>query len=255
MWPDSEYAAPRGSFEIPVAPPSGDPAAAPSKTVIVACEWLPYIRGALMQLLLQATWSGPGSDLAQQRAFNLIDLFSECPASVIPFSCPYDWAFTDPQGWYATTALGPLGYSPAFVGHFDGAGLGWTQTDTNDCPASTTMLSGIIIDHDYLPNIAVTSVSFEYDLVLGTHNDCGTPFPTGVQLYNSMGSLIGNQSVGFCTATPGHNTFVATFPGGVANVAKVRLFLMCDEGHCPDVPDGSARIFNVTVQGTGLHSC
>jgi len=77
MWPDEPYALGRGSFLRPVPPPLGEVDASPTKTVAVACEWLPYIRGSLMQLLLQASWdtNDPAQLLlAQERAFQLIDL-------------------------------------------------------------------------------------------------------------------------------------------------------------------------------------
>jgi hypothetical protein len=101
MWQDSEYAPPRGSFERPVPPPAVDPGSAPTQTVILSCAWLPYVRGALQQLLLQATWATSDPAillLTQERVFNLLDLFQECATPDVPFACPYDFALSD-QTW------------------------------------------------------------------------------------------------------------------------------------------------------------
>src|ERR1700730_12663611 len=79
MWPDTGFAPPRGSFERPVDIPVHGPLVTPTLNVTVACEWTPYIRGALQQLLLQE-W-----------AFQLIDQFPECGGTPPPFSCPFDF--------------------------------------------------------------------------------------------------------------------------------------------------------------------
>ena len=79
MFPDSPYAHPVGSFQVPVPVPSSDPDKAPMVKVCVNSEWIPYIAGSLKQLLLQATWDTSDPDvlaLAQMRAFNLIYQFS-----------------------------------------------------------------------------------------------------------------------------------------------------------------------------------
>jgi len=56
MFPPSPFAHPTGSFNAPVVPPDVDPDSDPSVTVRVSSAWLPYIRGAMSQLLLQSTW-------------------------------------------------------------------------------------------------------------------------------------------------------------------------------------------------------
>lgn len=109
MFPDEEFAPSVGSFPSPVAPPTVDPDASPGKTVTIACQWLPFVRGALQQLLLQATWDTDAAGLAlvQGRVFNLIDLFQECSSNEYPFACPAD--FTYAQGlpdWSALTQCG-----------------------------------------------------------------------------------------------------------------------------------------------------
>lgn len=98
MWPDSPFASPRGSFQRPVLPPGAAPDVAPTKTVTVACAWLPFIRGALQQLLLEATWqptTTPGLLQVQEWVFQLIDIFDECPTGDLPLACNYGFAESD----------------------------------------------------------------------------------------------------------------------------------------------------------------
>lgn len=121
MWPDADYAPSRGSFLRPVPPPSQEPGASPTKTVEVNCQWLPYIRGALMQLLLQATWVSTDADLSltQGRVWNLIDLFAECDSAFLPIACPYPFEGGDQGGWV--------------VGH---------RTDSNGCSGDAAQWTG-----------------------------------------------------------------------------------------------------------------
>ena len=93
MFPDEGYAPAVPSFPSPILPPISDPGASPTKTVAINCSWLPYIRGALLQLVLQSTWRTSDPDaltLAQMRAMTLISLFDECSELVLPFSCDFD---------------------------------------------------------------------------------------------------------------------------------------------------------------------
>lgn len=82
MFPDVPWAEAAGSFVQPVRPPNSDPQSGLQATLSLGCEWLPYVRGALYQLLLQSTWYGTSEEigLAQQRAFDLISLFSASAA-------------------------------------------------------------------------------------------------------------------------------------------------------------------------------
>lgn len=122
MWPDQEYAPSRGSFTTPVLPPSTDPRDSPTKTVEVNCQWLPYIRGALMQLVLQATWipTDVGFTDIQMRAMTLIDLFKECDTSVLPIACPYPFFGGDTGGWDRVQYASADGSCPPYSAIFTG---------------------------------------------------------------------------------------------------------------------------------------
>jgi hypothetical protein len=78
VFPNSPFAVAVGSFTEPVEPPTVDADAAPLVYIGLNCEWLPYICGALTQLLLQSTWKVTNDaelSLVQQRVFDLIALF------------------------------------------------------------------------------------------------------------------------------------------------------------------------------------
>lgn len=79
MFPPSPYAGSVGSFQNPVNRPSAGPLEAPFVSVQINCEWIPFIVGALKQLLLQATWRYDTVDELQRvqgQAFDLIALFN-----------------------------------------------------------------------------------------------------------------------------------------------------------------------------------
>lgn len=79
MYPDSPYAGPSGSFLVPVEPPDVDADGGVTCSISINVAWLPFVRGALTQLMLQATWATDivSLDLTQQRVTNLIALFGE----------------------------------------------------------------------------------------------------------------------------------------------------------------------------------
>lgn len=75
MFPFSPFAEPTGSFPIPVPPPPESSGGSCSTlSVQFPSEWLPYILGALQQLILQSTWQGTPEQIidTQQRAQAII---------------------------------------------------------------------------------------------------------------------------------------------------------------------------------------
>lgn len=105
MYPDSVFNEPVSSYQSPIDVLSVEPDDAPLETVCVNSSWLELLRGCAKQLLLQTTWNTSDPDalnLAQQRAFNLIDLLQEgkCvlptfpTGTIVQFAGPYA-----PDGW------------------------------------------------------------------------------------------------------------------------------------------------------------
>lgn len=74
MFPDSPYAVPVGSFPIPQEPPTTDPTQGPFVCWQVNRDWLPFVVGAMQQLLLQTTWLTDivSLDVTQARVWSLI---------------------------------------------------------------------------------------------------------------------------------------------------------------------------------------
>lgn len=94
MYPDSEFAHSIGSFQVPVPLPSAGPDVEPFETICIASEWLPYLRGAAKQLLLQSTWdtTDPGMIVvAQEWAFSLIGMLQD--GSCAPIIPIWDFGF------------------------------------------------------------------------------------------------------------------------------------------------------------------
>jgi len=79
MWPNSDFPRPVGSFQHPVPVVGVDPDAAPLVFVSFNERWLPYIVGALKQLVLQSTWATDDPytwGIEQFRAMNLLSYFA-----------------------------------------------------------------------------------------------------------------------------------------------------------------------------------
>ncbi len=79
MWPNTQFPTPRPSFKQPVEIVGVEPDEGELATVYFSVAWLPYVLGALNQLLLQATWKSDDIDVInteQLRALRLIELFA-----------------------------------------------------------------------------------------------------------------------------------------------------------------------------------
>jgi len=80
MYPPYGFPTPVPSFEFPVTPPGSQPFDDPRFQVCINQDWLPFIAGALKQLLLQSTWI-VADDAAlldvQGRVFDLISAFGQ----------------------------------------------------------------------------------------------------------------------------------------------------------------------------------
>lgn len=250
MWPDEPYAPPRGSFNRPVPVPSQDPGDTPSLTVSVACSWLPYIRGALQQLLLQATWDTDDPAqllLTQERAFALIDIFKECNASDLPFSCPYDF---ESSGGDWSDRASQSGDAPPASAFWDFPVGAWIET----CHPAGGGVQALAVDivRIFPSPVHLTSVAFNYFLSKGSFTN---PLGSGIALYTAgFGSLVASNIVGGPSLA---DTSSATFSwgGDAANVSIVRCLITASSGAtCGDV-SGGAHILSANVNGIGLATC
>jgi hypothetical protein len=117
---DSPFARPQSSYERPVPLVLVDPDVDANITVCFRSEWLPYVLGALQQLILQTTWATSDPDalnLVQARAQLLIALFIEgCPTLIPDVGCvtyPMSASFISyyPQNPYTEPGVIPDWYS------------------------------------------------------------------------------------------------------------------------------------------------
>lgn len=228
MWPDEPYAPDRGSFRRPVVPPIGDPDASPGLTVTVACEWLPFIRGALQQLLLQATWDTASSStllLTQKRAFNLISMFQECGSPVL-ISCPFD--FTVPgggdDGW---ANISEPTYAPNQFGAFFDT-LGWVSTQAVKISGDLHIRT-IEIYKTFTPAISVDRLEVQFDVSYG--NRSAGSAAQGLVAYH--GGVVQTTALyNPDTDTDGHKTVEVS--GGPWTIDRVELYLACGYQHGAD---------------------
>lgn len=185
MYPDSPFAIPHGSFQSPVPIPAGDPDGSPSRTFTLACSWLPYIRGALAQLLLQATWDtdDPAAlNLVQARAATLISMFDECSsAPIYPFACPYAWDTSESEmGWSAVDYAGCTTYALWDGNGFEAVHVagcvdpGWQAQIWLD-------VSDLHIDTVTIVYTSVGNIAFECANKNGSDDVAGGTWPAGTE--------------------------------------------------------------------------
>lgn len=132
MWPDSGYAHPVSSYQNPVPPPSTNPEDGPFTTVAFNSAWLPYVVGSLKQLLLQTTWDTTDSSvlaLAQERAFNLLNLFTSAAGVLGVRQSPDNPCIlqeeTSPGVWEDFADLSLCGAAAGYIKNSDGS---WSPT-------------------------------------------------------------------------------------------------------------------------------
>lgn len=237
MWPDQPYAPARGSFERPVPLPLGNADADPSHTVTIACEWLPYVRGALQQLLLQATWDTTSPDallLVQQRAFSLIDLFVEC-SGVPAISCPYNFTVSGstPDGFVVEDD--DPGFTPDYLGVF-ASGEGWHDSLEYD---GTTSRRGLAIKRTFSPAVSMNGLALNFALVKGVFSGYSV---NNLLMAHLAGGGAYSNVVNPATLLDGPQEMVLGF--AAADVDYVLIRLWCG-AHSPGAdPGGSTQLLS-----------
>lgn len=249
MWPDSPFARGRGSFLRPVPTPVHGVDVAPFLSVSVPCEWLPYIRGALQQLLLQATWDTSDPDVLrflQGNAFNLIDLFQEC-GSPPPFSCPYDaQALGGDDGGYVQVVEGSPPWS-GNVGSWEPLG-GWVGTCA-DRSTDGAHMCGVDIHKVFGAPVSIDQIEMVYNLRKGTWNvDAGDV--NGILLYLG-GVLVAHNYVEADTDPDGSFKTIG-LAGGPFSVDEIRVLVRANTYTGGGVEgDSSIAQVNYNVPGGG----
>lgn len=246
MFPDEPWAEPVTSFRGPVPPPVGDADAAPVLTVSIACAWLPVIRGALQQLLMQATWDTGNPALlllTQQRAMTLISLLHEC-SSAPAFSCPYNFTLSGAgtNGWVNTPEGGY--WVPGNLGQFDTGGLGWIS-NVNYHPSGTQYVVAIEVQKNFLTPITVNAAQAVYNLTKGTFGIGGL----SNRLRLVHGGVLQAQATSVSSTTPdGINQLNLT--GGPWTVDEIDVWLYAGYQFGSD-PLGSVELIEVNYNLPG----
>lgn len=247
MWADSDYAPSRGSFLRPVAPPVVDPTTAPTITITISCAWLPFIRGALQQLLLQATWQGDAPTLleAQQRAFNLIDLFQECATVDFPFACSYEIE-VDGAGWECQVR--PPSSTPSCASVLV-PGSGFVNVDVTDTGTPGRTYGIAECELSFTPTL-LTEVVMGYDLIKGNFDvDDGNQTLIVIRL---AGVNVAVQSV-HSAADPDGSGKAFGWVGSL--MADNVIFLVQCSNRISGTMAGSAIIRTAELNGVGPTPC
>lgn len=216
------------NFRRPLPLPVQDPDGSPTVSVEIACSWLPYIRGALLALVLQYTW--PQDDpaavyLAQQRAMSLIAMFAECPDALPPIACDYDFTLTD-GGWTPISPYSSGAYS---------SGVGWQSIHIDANSQAWAYLEKDLTT----PNV-LTEVRLTYD---ATGSGAGPNDFVGVFLNVGAGWFI----AGSATMLSGVNTFV--WSGSYSDVIGIRVNINSGSNVSP------FTIVDVKYQGLSEAGC
>lgn len=248
MFPDSNFAEPVSSFSRPVPVPLADPTISPLISVSLSCAWLPYVRGALQQLLLQTTWDTDDPAvlaLTQARANMLIDLFQECTGGLPPVACDYSFNGISSDLWSAQPSHGDLTPGPmaAYVPL-----SGWTSV-MNYEPGGNVYWQACAIHRVY--NVAWNV----HGVFCAFHIDPGNNYLNGwhdnnlqLMLFNG-GSLVDYQNFpGSAYMGGGDFTITHDFAGAIAD--EIVVFLLAGVSQTND-DAGRAVATTITTTGNG----
>lgn len=221
--------------------PTHGPQVAPLAAVSFACEWLPYVRGALMQLLLQATWDTSDPVLlyqAQQWAFDLIAGFSECGGVPPAFSCPFDFqTLLDGDGGFVQVSQAP--FVPDIGLYVPLAG--WRAQFAT---AAGNQETGVDIHKVYGAAVVVDNVEMVYNLSQGTYLVGSHIVHTGVQLFNA-GALQGQNFI--FSDDDASGSFKTLAVAGTFTIDEVRLVVHCGYNPIGTGSDGDCSIAQVNI--------
>jgi len=234
-------------FRAPVPYPVTDPTAEPTISIDINCQWLPYIRGALLALTEQYTY--PQTDptarvLAQARAQTLISMFIECDNPGIPFAC--DANFKDSESGYVGYPMSLYGYSPSPQAQWTTSG--WTYIDSS---VGTTNLRACYLALAIDPTSTITNVIMKYDLLLGVGAVSG--YYTGFQFLDSSYGLVDEQDTEYQMMSNGSG-LIYSVVGNWTGVSWLMLEVTCDAAASGPV-FGDCAITEAHVYGVGTPPC
>jgi hypothetical protein len=247
LFPDSPYAEATGTFKRPVLPPTVDPDASPNRTFTIACEWLPYIRGSLQQLLLQSTWKVDNEAqliLAQARAQTLISMFTECSEVRLPFACPYDFRFETVPSF---DKIDETPYVPPYVGTQIFT-QGWGDSSAYYAAGNTT-LNGIAIQKTFSSAFTCSDIVVKGGYLRGTFS---SPYYSLTVAAVHSGSLVALLQFSDTDLPNGNFDFDLVVGDQLVDQVVVELF--CAK-NTAGIADGAANITHCDVFGLEPSPC
>lgn len=248
MFPNQEWAEPTPSFKGKVPIPVSDPNAAPLHTVSINCAWLPYIRGALAQLVLQTTWDAvePALTKTQMQAMTLISMFDECVGETPVFACNYNLGdLGDGTRWFphAYFALS----TPPFANYVPTQG--WGFVDGNFTSGGHVNWWRYACISLLFPSLwTFGTISMNYELLSFGENDMGllaANFDT-IRIWKA-GVLQDTFQVGAMAVPTGSGTIAHDFAGVVGD--EVRLEMVCSVRLDAEPAAGGFVITNCLLTG------
>jgi len=242
MWPTDElYAPSRGSFGVPVVPPTVDCDSAPTTSLTLSCEWVPFVRGALMQLLLQATWKTDAAGLliTQQRVQTLISQLAECSGPLqVPFACNGDVSFNS----------SPWGHWTALHGGIWTVMHGWSQTCCFVNSDSHYALNFLQIDLD--APVVIDNMRVHYGYFQGDSDEPSDV--SGMHIYDvTNGANIGTPiTMGAMTNGIGQTYDSGPHSGSVSQIWVVNA--SAKKFFADPTAQGTALITGIDISGTSV---
>jgi hypothetical protein len=203
---------------------------------------LPFIRGALKQLLLEATWQLPGDislGQVQGNMFDLIDLFQECDVTKLPFSCSGDVRFTEAPFGVWTVLWCPS--SEAIGAYVPGAGYQSTLGTL-----SGVHYNGLVVDIVLDSPASFSDIDLLYDMSVGSfdhsYDDC-------IIVYDCTHSAIIGTPLTFADLLPGSGIHYHTGPYAT-ETAHIAVFIAAAD-HGPSEPSvpGLAYLIGLAITG------
>lgn len=241
MIPDSPFNHPVSSFQRPVPPPTVDFDATPTCSVAISEQWVPYVVGALWQLVQPSTWQSDDPAtvyLAQQRAMSLIAAFT-CGTGELPFICLGN-ATSDPSPfatWTIDSGCGIWFSGFAYQGALcSGGGHDFNQAAvivTLDNPVTLTFLRmtfNMTKGHFTTPS--------GFDQVYLRDSTHGTLLAAIDQ-----GSLVNGEDL------------TLEWAGAISGVSVVELVVTSDEFDDGGPASGACAIIALEMHGVGIAPC
>lgn len=239
--------APSPSFKFPIVPPTTGPADSPTRSFSINCGWLPFIRGALYQLVQQATWKAATYDevlLAQQQAMTLIAMFDECDEP-LPFACPVDFEGGSPGHWEPVPQPIPP-WNTSQLGFFFGSVFQSSLIFRSDL---NQYFTGIDMWWQLGAEYSLTDVGIRYSLTKGLFD--ASLNGNEIICYRG-GTQVQRQNLASDTTADGTGAMTLSFAPTLIDTVEIQM--LCGF-HSGSDPGGTVFFDEAVIEGQGTAPC